>query len=270
MVRRLAGLWFLASTLVAVQALAQVPTPRPTATSSGAFPAAEQPSPTPPAAAAPAAAPAPAVQAAPGAGANLPTPTPAATPAATTPVTAAPAAAAIAEPPPPPPVNRDLRPNRVRRPFFIGGELGWNGLAGLGANFSYHPIAYFAMDAGLGLAVTGLRLGIRARANLLTGEWTPFLGAGLTYSGGSGGQSFELQSKGETARLELLDSGYVQLAGGVNYTGSEGFVFMATTGYAIRLRNNTRFVSGSRAAYDDLKGLYKGGLIISIAFGYAF
>jgi hypothetical protein len=158
----------------------------------------------------------------------------------------------------------------VRRPFFIGGELGWNGLAGLGVNFSYHPIPYFAMDTGLGLAVSGLRLGIRARANLLTGEWTPFLGAGITYSGGTGGKSFEIQSKGEKAQLELLDSGFVQLAGGVNYTGSEGFVFMATTGYAILLRNNTRFVSGNRAAYDDLKSLYKGGLILSVAFGYAF
>jgi hypothetical protein len=176
----------------------------------------------------------------------------------------------IAEPPPPPPIETDLRPNRVRRPFFIGGELGWNGLAGLGVNFSYHPIPYFAMDTGLGLAATGVRLGIRARANLLTGEWTPFLGAGLTYSGGSDGKSLEIQSKGEKAQMEFLDSGFVQLAGGINYTGSEGFVFMATTGYALLLRNNTRFVSGDRTVYNDVKSLYRGGVIVSVAFGYAF
>jgi len=163
-----------------------------------------------------------------------------------------------------------MRPIRSRRPFFIGGELGWNGLAGLGVNFSYHPIPYFAMDTGLGLSLTGLRLGIRARANLLTGEWTPFLAAGLTYANGTGGKTAEVQSKGEKAELEVLPSAYVQFAGGVNYTGGEGFVFMATTGYALLLEKNTRYVSGNLPAYNDQKVLFRGGLIVSVAFGYAF
>jgi hypothetical protein len=140
----------------------------------------------------------------------------------------------------------------------------------LGVNFSYHPIPYLAMDAGLGLALTGLRLGVRARANFLTGEWTPFLGGGFTYSGGTNGQSFEVQSMGDKAQIELLPSEYVQIAGGVNYTGREGFVFMATTGYAILLQKNTRFASGDVGVYNDVKSLYKGGLVLSVAFGYAF
>jgi hypothetical protein len=174
-------------------------------------------------------------------------------------------------PPPPPPLETDLRPNRQRRPFIIGGELGWNGLSGLGVLFSYHPIPYFAIDTGAGLSITGWRLGIRARANFLTGEWTPFLGGGLSYASGTGGRSIEIQSKGEKTKLEVLPSPFLQIAGGVNYTGNEGFMFMATTGYAILLdRPNTRYVNGSLNAYNDVKAIYDGGLIVSVAFGYAF
>jgi hypothetical protein len=144
-------------------------------------------------------------------------------------------------------------------------------LSGLGVNFAYHPIPYFAIDAGLGLSITGLRAGFRARANFLTGEWTPFLGAGVSYAGGSGGQAIEVESKGEKTKLEVRPSPFLQIAGGVNYTGSEGFVFMATTGYSILLDSpNTRYASGSRDAFNDVKVIYRGGLILSVAFGYAF
>jgi hypothetical protein len=57
----------------------------------------------------------------------------------------------------------------------------------------------------------------------------------------------------------------------VNYTGTEGFVFTATTGYSFLLKDhNTTYVSGSTDAYKDVKAVYDGGLIVSVAFGYAF
>lgn len=149
--------------------------------------------------------------------------------------------------------------------------MGWNGLAGLGVNFSYHLVPHFAIDTGAGISATGWRVGARARANFLTGEWTPFLGAGVSFASGTGGQEFEAESGGEKAKLEVLSSPFLQFAGGVNYTGSEGFVFTATTGYSLLLKKeNTRYVSGSRDAYDDLQAIYEGGLIVSVAFGYAF
>lgn len=93
----------------------------------------------------------------------------------------------------------------------------------------------------------------------------------MTYSAGSAGQELELESKGEKTKLEVFGSPYLQLAGGVNYTSDNGFVFMATTGYAILLReHNTKYVSGSIEAYDDFQPLYEGGLVVSVAFGYAF
>ena len=159
-------------------------------------------------------------------------------------------------------------PIREERPFFIGGELGWNGLAGFGVNFSYHPISYLAVDTGLGLALTGLRFGARARVNFLKGQWSPILGVGFTHSEGI--PEVEAESQSEKVKLEVLSSSYVQFAGGVNYTGREGFVFMAMIGYAHLIEPNTRYLSGSMDAYEDLRPIYGGGSVISFAFGYAF
>jgi len=149
--------------------------------------------------------------------------------------------------------------------------LGWNGLSGLGVNFSWHPDPHFAIDTGAGLSITGLRAGFRLRGNLFTGEWTPFAGAGLSYAGGSGGQEIEGEVRGEKAKYKVLPSPFAQFAAGVNYTGTEGFVFTATTGYALLLKKeNVRYVSGSVDAYNDIAPIYDGGLILSVAFGYAF
>jgi hypothetical protein len=161
-------------------------------------------------------------------------------------------------------------PIREARPFFIGGELGWNGLAGLGVNFSYHPIPYLALDTGAGLSLAGLRFGVRARANFLTGEWTPTAGVGITHALGTGGNEVELESKSEKVKLEILPSSYLQFVGGVNYTGTEGFVFSGLLGYAVLLKKNTRYRSGSMDAYEDVKPIYGGGVVVSLAFGYAF
>jgi hypothetical protein len=132
-------------------------------------------------------------------------------------------------------------------------------------------VPYLALDTGLGLSLTGWRIGGRVRANFLPGEWTPFVAAGMSYAAGTGGQEIKSESRGEEARYKVLGSPFAQFGGGVNYTGSEGFVFMATTGYSILLRDeNAEFVSGSVDAYEDIQAIFEGGLILSVAFGYAF
>lgn len=129
------------------------------------------------------------------------------------------------------------------------------------------------MDAGLGIAVTQLRLGLRARYNILRGEWTPFIGGGATYAPGTNGKSIEAQSNGEKADIEVFDAICAQAVAGLNYTGPEGFVFMATTGYSFLLNGpTTRRISGPETAeaYDNIKRWYRGGFIVSVAGGYAF
>ena len=144
------------------------------------------------------------------------------------------------------------------------------GLAGLGLGFSYHPIPYLAIDAGAGLGAAGWKGGLRVRANLLTSAWTPVVGAGVLSEVGSGGEAVNVTTQGDSARVEILESPYVQLVAGVNYTGDQGLMFMATTGYAILLQDNTRFVSGSADVYEDVRTLVGSGLVASVAMGYAF
>ncbi len=113
-----------------------------------------------------------------------------------------------------PPLQVDSRPIRAQRRWAIAGEAGWNGLAGLGANFTFHPSPYLAFDTGLGLGLAGLKAGLRARANFLTSAWTPVLGLGILYeSGASGAQA--VQSRGDSAVIKITASPYEQIVGGV-------------------------------------------------------
>ena len=278
--RCLAGLVSASWCVLSVPALAQAPKPAP-ARGSATFPATET-APPPATAVAPTAdapgappdtAPIPPATAATPDGSALPPPPPAAPPPVAPPpaATAPPVVIPPSEPPPPPPIDMDSRPIRARRPFFIGGELGWNGLAGLGVNFSWHPEPHVAIDTGAGLSITGLRAGFRVRTNLLTGEWTPFVGVGLSYAGGSGGQEIDGEVQGDKVKYKVLPSPFLQLGGGVNYTGTEGFVFTAGSGYSLLLKKeNVSYVSGSTDAFHDIEPIYDGGLILSVAFGYAF
>jgi len=126
-----------------------------------------------------------------------------------------------------------------------------------------------ALDAGLGLGLAGLKTGLRLRANLLRSAWTPIVGAGIVYEAGAP-SAHNYKSRGESVRMKILGSPYAQLVGGVSYTGTDGFTFMATGGYAVLLRDNAKYVSGSRAAYDDVRRLVAGGPVVAVAFGYAF
>src|SRR5687768_11147304 len=72
-------------------------------------------------------------------------------------------------------------PIRAQKKLMVGAELGWNGLAGLGLNASYHVLPWLSVDAGVGLSSFRVKTGIRARANLLTSELTPFVAAGFLY-----------------------------------------------------------------------------------------
>lgn len=167
-----------------------------------------------------------------------------------------------------PPVAR--KPNRAARRFAIAGEIGWNSLAGLGANFSYHPIPELALDTGLGLSQVGLKLGARARWNVLDTPWTPIAGVGFLYGLGSGNQDLKLTVNGDPVTLRLRGSPYLQTVAGVNYTGDGGFLFMATAGWAFLLRDNAEFVSGSRTAFDKVRPVFGGGIVIAAAIGHAF
>ncbi len=172
--------------------------------------------------------------------------------------------------PPLPPAPLLSGPIRSTRRWVIAGELGWNSLPGLGPTLSHNLVPEFSMDAGLGLSMAGLKLGLRARANLLRSAWTPVLGAGILYALGAGKTETEVKVDDETVRIRIFRSPYLQLVTGAAYTGRDGFSFLGTVGYALLLRDNTRLIEGPEDTYREVRDSLGSGVVIATGFGYAF
>lgn len=164
-------------------------------------------------------------------------------------------------------------PVRAQRRFMIGAELGWNSLAGLGVNASFHLLPRLALDGGVGLSSFGWKAGLRARVNFLTSEWTPFAAAGLLYGVGTGNTEINLSIPGEQLTYTLGPSPFLQLVGGVDFTGENGFTFLFTAGYAILLNPNNVHQTGntpSAAATQALAISYGSGISVGVTLGYSF
>lgn len=171
---------------------------------------------------------------------------------------------------PPPAAGED--PVRADHRFVLAGELGWNGLSGMGVNLMFRPIPLLSVDVGGGLSSVGWKGGARVRANILESEWTPTLGAGVIFGSGTSGRSFELTDGAKSVWLHLSPAAFLQFVGGVEYSGRGGFTFLATAGYAVRLQDNVVIDSGvpttiHKSAMDLA---YGSGMVLSLAFGYAF
>ena len=170
------------------------------------------------------------------------------------------------------PVARGASP-REERPWGVSGELGWNGLAGVGAVVARHLDAHFTLEAGVGIAAEAAKFGLRARYDFAASEWTPFLGAGFLYGTGYGDavQSVD-SSAGGSFGIKIGPSPFVQLVGGVEYQSRGGFAFHFAAGYARLLRDNFTVVSGTPTS-DDLSAVriaVGSGLVLSASLGYAF
>jgi len=160
---------------------------------------------------------------------------------------------------------------RSQRPWALSGELGWNGLAGVGLTLRRTLESGFAVEGGVGVSVEGAKAGLRVRYDFSRAEWTPFLGLGFLYGTGFEG---EVKGDGSTGpfKYRIGRSPYLQAVVGLEYQGQGGFVFAAATGYARLLGQNLNVTSGT-PTYDDLAAarLATGsGLVLSFSWGYAF
>lgn len=262
--------------LLATTAQAQPTAP---ATSS---PASAQPSAAPPATAAPEAA-TTTPDAAPSAPETLETPY------ADTP--APPPVPAPAAPPPPesgyiqlkpqatPSDNRPARPIRAQRRVALLGEIGWNGLAGVGAIVTYHANPHFSIDMAGGLSAFGWKAGVRGRYNFMTSSFTPFVGLGFNATSGLGQITSDPKDESnpdpnaQPFTLEVKPSYLAQTVVGFELTRARGFTMQAAIGYARLLnKDNTRLIDGSMTA-DEKQAVdvfFKSGPVISMAFGHSF
>jgi hypothetical protein len=182
---------------------------------------------------------------------------------------------------PAPPVASE--PIRSRRKLALLGEVGWNSLGGVGVMLTYNVHPHFALDLAGGVALSGWKAGLRGRYNLLTGPFTPFIGAGLSMSSGVEGARFgrdgddsrddhdyENFDPEREAKYDVRRSGYAQAVVGFELMHRHGFTWQVSGGYSWLLnRNNFTYLEGKRD--DNLaKVLFGSGPVAAMAFGYAF
>jgi hypothetical protein len=173
-------------------------------------------------------------------------------------------------------------PIRSQRKLELLGDAGWNSLAGFGVMLTYNAHPHLAFDLAGGLSATGWKAGLRGRYNLLTGPFTPFVGAGLSMSSGLDGaelsrdrrrsrdDNFDDFDPKDTGRYDVKRSEFAQAVLGFEFIHRHGFTMQVAGGYSWLLnRNNFTFVEGRRD--DHLASIFFGsGPVVSTAFGYAF
>lgn len=162
---------------------------------------------------------------------------------------------------------------RAERRLAVLGEMGWNSLAGVGANLTYHATPHLSGDLGAGVSATGWKLGMRGRYNLLKSPWTPFAGMGFMATSGFGPtpQNITFDNKNEFA-IRVKPSYFVQAVAGIDYTSPRGFTLLMAAGYAWVLNDNLIVVSGAPSEQDQeyLEAIFRSSLVISVGIGYSF
>lgn len=173
-------------------------------------------------------------------------------------------------------------PIRSQRKLELLGEAGWNSLAGFGVTLTYNAHPHLAFDLGGGLSATGWKAGVRGRYNLLTGPFTPFVGAGLSLSSGlddarvsrsrnrNRDDDFDQFDPSRSGRYDVKRSEFAQAVLGFEFIHRHGFTMQVAGGYSWLLnKSNFTFVEGRR---DDslASALFGSGPVVSTAFGYAF
>ena len=165
-------------------------------------------------------------------------------------------------------VDFEPRPIRARRPLTLGAEIGWNGLGGTGLQVSYDVHPHFSIDTGLGIAATGIKVGVRGRYNFMLSKLTPFVGIGGAYGTGSFG-SKEVVMNGATNTIAVGASPFAQAVAGASYVASNGFALQASLGYSLLLMDNNVAIQGPVSRDVNKNALYGSGPIASVMLGYA-
>lgn len=156
----------------------------------------------------------------------------------------------------------------------VTGEAAWNGLGGVGPQVHYLVTDSIPVDIGLGIGATGVKAGLRGRYLFRPdSKLTPFIGLGMSYGLGSGDEKVDFENDDDDHEIKIKSSPFAQLTCGLDYQASNGFMIMASAGWAQLLRDdNVEKVSGVFDADDDdvLDAAFGSGIIAAINIGYAF
>jgi hypothetical protein len=164
---------------------------------------------------------------------------------------------------------------RELRRSAITGNIGWNSLTGVGVSYNQFIGKKFEIDAGIGLAATGAKVGIRANYLFLESNFSPVVTAGFLYGFGSGGQALEFENEDTNNKFTYTVSAspYAQIAFGIEYLSNKGFMIKALTGYAIlTIENNYQILSGNPTSeeIDAMDFVLGSGISMEVSIGYAF
>ena len=161
---------------------------------------------------------------------------------------------------------------RADRQWVFSGELGWNGLAGVGLIVTFHADPRFSLEAGLGVSAEGAKLGLRGRYNFSRDPGTPFLGLGFLYAAGNDSIPSQNDQNGAPYQLRIDRSPYLQAVIGYDYVWPGGFDIVLAGGYARLLAHNLEVVSGNpdQATLSAQRLATGSGVVLSVAFGQSF
>ncbi len=172
-------------------------------------------------------------------------------------------------------INTDQLPIRDVRKTAAWFNLGWNGIVGIGPAISIYAVPKIAIDAGLGLSSTGIKLSGRGRYLFSVKNFTPFVGVGFQYGFGSS-RDIHLTdgfNNDEPFSVKIFPSPFLQLAGGFEYMAKKGFFVLFNVGYAILLKDDNYKITEGSPTQDQLNVLdisYGSGIVFEGGIGYAF
>ena len=159
-------------------------------------------------------------------------------------------------------------PMRESRTIALSGELGWNGVSGSGLLLSWSPVPNITFDGGFGLSLSGPKVGLQGRYNLLKSNATPYIGVGVGQAFGSYGA---IEMDGYSIEIDPKQTAHASV--GLSYVHENGFTMLAGLGYTLALQDNAYKVIGgspSREQRDTLNTMLGDGPTASIALGYSF
>jgi hypothetical protein len=144
---------------------------------------------------------------------------------------------------------------------------------------TYHAHPHVSFDMGGGFSLFGWKAGVRARYNFLKSPMTPFLGVGFNATSGLGEVTSDPKNdssadpESQPFTINVKASYLVQGVLGFDFIHRHGFNMQGAVGYAWLLnKNNVELVDGSLTREEKrvFDVIFKSGLVISLAWGYAF
>ncbi len=161
-------------------------------------------------------------------------------------------------------------PIRETFPLYLGVAWGWNSLEGLGLRGGAYVTPHLALEAGLGVSLTGFTMGAQTRWLLFSGAFTPFISAGahVHLSGDT-----EYQDAFGTFTAVGHPAAFADVALGAEFLRQDGLWTSLSAGYAQMVTHQPFTLVGAvptEVGQQAVEVQYGGGLMFCATLGYAY